>query len=221
MVRIQSTETARLDPAPIRYDIRAAGVIVAAVIGLEAAAAALPWPPLITTGLIRVIDCVLICAVTAFYFDRTTLPGLFPARFRVGLLHGIYWTAGFGAIAGIVGMACYLAGIDPLALVHVDLPAGTGRLIRFFAVGGIIGPAAEELFFRGVLYGVLRRLGVGIALILSTLLFVLAHSGGGIAFPQIVGGLVFAAAYEYEKNLIVPIVIHICGNLALFCLGFF
>ena len=172
-------------------------------------------------GLFRVIDCVLICAVTALFFDRTTLPGLFPARFREGLLRGIYWTAGFGVIAGIVGMACYLAGISPLALVHVELPADTPRLIRFFVVGGIIGPAAEELLFRGVLYGVLRRWGVGIALFLSSLLFVLAHSGGGIAFPQIVGGLVFAAAYEYEKNLIVPVMIHICGNLALFCLGFF
>jgi membrane protease YdiL (CAAX protease family) len=34
-----------------------------------------------------------------------------------------------------------------------------------------------------------------------------------------VGGVVFALAYEKEKNLLVPIVIHISGNLAIFALS--
>ena len=36
---------------------------------------------------------------------------------------------------------------------------------------------------------------------------------------QIVGGVVFCLAYEKEKSLLVPIVIHMLGNAALFTLG--
>jgi hypothetical protein len=59
---------------------------------------------------------------------------------------------------------------------------------------------AEEIFFRGLIYGYLRRWGFWPALALSTLIFTLLHTGAaGILLPQIVGGLVFAAAYEIEK----------------------
>jgi membrane protease YdiL (CAAX protease family) len=54
----------------------------------------------------------------------------------------------------------------------------------------------------------------------SSIIFLLAHfSNGGIAVTQAVGGLVFAFAYEMEKNIIVPVVIHVLGNLALFATG--
>jgi uncharacterized protein len=33
---------------------------------------------------------------------------------------------------------------------------------------------------------------------------------------QIIGGLLFAVAYEVEGNLLVPITIHALGNLAIF-----
>jgi membrane protease YdiL (CAAX protease family) len=36
-----------------------------------------------------------------------------------------------------------------------------------------------------------------------------------------VGGIVFAIAYEKEKNLMVPITIHCLGNLAIFSLSIF
>ena len=40
-----------------------------------------------------------------------------------------------------------------------------------------------------------------------------------IPVTQVVGGLLFAVAYEVEKNLMVPITIHILGNMALFTLS--
>jgi hypothetical protein len=42
------------------------------------------------------------------------------------------------------------------------------------------------------------------------------HSIHGLPLTQIVGGLVFAAAYEVTRNLIVPMIIHVTGNLAIF-----
>ena len=42
-----------------------------------------------------------------------------------------------------------------------------------------------------------------------------------LPLTQIVGGIVFAIAYEKEKNLMVPVTIHCLGNLAIFSLTFF
>jgi membrane protease YdiL (CAAX protease family) len=36
---------------------------------------------------------------------------------------------------------------------------------------------------------------------------------------QIIGGIVFALAYEASGNLLVPITIHVLGNLAIFTLS--
>ena len=86
----------------------------------------------------------------------------------------------------------------------------------------MVSPITEEIVFRGVLYGYLRRWGILAAIIGSTVLFVLAHSIQGV-FPltQVVGGIVFAVAYEREHNLLVPMVIHILGNLAIFTVTLF
>jgi len=49
---------------------------------------------------------------------------------------------------------------------------------------------------------------------------VLAHPiFPGIPLPQVVVGIVFAVAYEIEGSLMVPITIHILGNLAIFTLS--
>ncbi len=81
----------------------------------------------------------------------------------------------------------------------------------------LIGPIAEEIFFRGILYGFFRRWGAPTAIVLSTLLFVLPHTSGSIIpVTQLIGGILFAVAYEVEKNLLVPMLIHCLGNLAIF-----
>ena len=91
-----------------------------------------------------------------------------------------------------------------------------------FAVGGVIGPMAEEVIFRGLLYGFFRRWGVLPAIFISTGVFVLVHllvrSVPGFAITQAIGGVVFAVSYELEKNLVVPITIHCLGNMAIFLL---
>ena len=74
--------------------------------------------------------------------------------------------------------------------------------------------------FRGLLYGFFRRWGVFSALVLSTLMFVSVHfAGGGAGIPQVVGGIVFAIAYEVEGYLMTPITIHVLGNAAIFTLS--
>jgi len=136
-----------------------------------------------------------------------------------GLKRGLVWSAGFGIIVLLVSAALFAAGINPLTLIHTRLPAGRNEIILFFLIGGMISPVAEEIFFRGIIYRFFRRWGVFAAVAISTLAFVLAHpAGSGFPLPQITGGILFAMAYEKEGNLMVPITIHILGNMAIFSL---
>ena len=49
--------------------------------------------------------------------------------------------------------------------------------------------------------------------------FVAMHLPAGLPVTQVVGGLVFALAYEYSGSLLAPILIHALGNLAIFSLA--
>ena len=39
---------------------------------------------------------------------------------------------------------------------------------------------------------------------------------GGVQVTQLVGGILFAVAYEVEGSLMTPIVIHVLGNMGIF-----
>jgi membrane protease YdiL (CAAX protease family) len=128
----------------------------------------------------------------------------------------LIWSVSFGVAAAIGLLIVHLAGFKISGLFRMQLPAESSRLVIFFVVGVLIGPIAEEIFFRGILYGFLRRWGAPTAIVLSTLLFVLPHiSGSVVPVTQLIGGILFAVAYEIEKNLLVPMIIHCLGNLVI------
>jgi uncharacterized protein len=136
-----------------------------------------------------------------------------------GLYKGFVWSGAFGA-AALTGMGIvYLAGSNPLVLLRSPLPVDRAGLAAFFVIGALIAPLAEEIFFRGILYTYFRRWGILPALISSTAIFVILHSFQGVPVIPIAGGIVFAVAYETSRNLIVPITIHMLGNLALFTIS--
>lgn len=175
---------------------------------------------LLILGVTRLLETIFILSTVLILEGGVSSIGFSISRVNFGLKRGFIWSAGFGIIVLLVSAALFAFGINPIALAHTSLPAGQGELVLFFLVGGIVSPVAEEIFFRGVIYGFFRRWGVFIAITLSTLAFVLVHPvGSGIPLPQITGGILFAVAYEKEGNLLVPITIHILGNMAIFGLS--
>jgi hypothetical protein len=177
--------------------------------------------PLSGTALARLADIAWMAAVLSGRPNGWACIGLGRGSRLSGLHRGLVWSAGFGALTALAGGVLTAAGIDPLRLLHPVPAARPANPALLFLVGGLIGPVAEELFFRGLVYGYFRRWGVRPALALSTLIFTVLHAGAGaLPIPQIVGGLVFAAAYEVEKRLLTPITIHVLGNLALFSLPY-
>ena len=176
--------------------------------------------PMVLTGTIRLIEMTLIILIVFFWGRGLSSIGLAPSTMVKGLIRGLFWSAGFGIITFFAFIALFLVDINPLALIHTRLPGKSGEIVLFYLVGGMIGPVAEEIFFRGIIYGFFRRWGVLAALILSSAIFVLAHlATTGIPVTQIVGGIIFAIAYEKEGSLMVPITIHALGNMTIFTLS--
>ena len=177
-------------------------------------------PVLPVIGLVRIIEISLIILIIFRMGDGPATIGFFPETFLKKLRRGLFWSAGFGCIAGLVMLFLQMAGIYPLTSFKIHLHRTPMNLVFFFLVGGLIGPIAEEIFFRGILYTFLRRWGIFLAVAGSTFIFSLAHYFTGHLQPtQIIGGLVFAMAFETENHLIVPMAIHVLGNLAIFTIG--
>jgi membrane protease YdiL (CAAX protease family) len=75
-------------------------------------------------------------------------------------------------------------------------------------------PFAEEVFFRGFLYGGTRPLtGVVIAALLTGFIFSLAHYNAGLVLPFTLIGALLALSYQRSGTLYVPIGAHFLFNL--------
>ena len=170
-------------------------------------------------GSIRFIESILL-VIIAIGLERSPGPiGLAPSDLSRGFIKGLIWSASFGLIVGLLFIVLLVFGVNGLKLIHGMAPSSPGQMVILLLIGGIVGPVAEEVFFRGIVYGFLRQWGVIFAVVSSTLIFVFFHSTGtSIPVTQAVGGVLFALAYEKEKSLITPITIHCLGNLAIFCL---
>ena len=71
-----------------------------------------------------------------------------------------------------------------------------GNLIATLILVGIVGPIAEEIFFRGfVLTGLMKRFGVTRSLLLSSLLFGIFHFDPGAIVPTFILGLALGWVY--------------------------
>jgi membrane protease YdiL (CAAX protease family) len=204
-----------------QVQIRTLVISILLVLSLEGAMRwALPYHPMTALGVARLLEALLILLVAVLWGSGLSCLGLDQGRWLLGFKRGLIWSMGFAIVTSLVLAGLLLADAHALAFFQTRLPGKPADIALFFIVGGIIAPVAEEIFFRGLIYGFLRRWGFPLAFVISTLLFVLVHPmNRGIPFTQIVGGLLFAAAYELEGNLLVPITLHGLGNLAIFTLS--
>lgn len=171
-------------------------------------------------GLARMAEILLLMAVIG-RGEGLSAMGISLSGLFAGGKRGILWAGGVGCVV-FAGIGVFrLMGFNLLPMIHVNTPSGIGNILLLFCVGGLVGPVAEELFFRGIVYGFLRRWGAPVALIGATFAFLLAHPCVFQKIPVIqgVGGLLFAMSYELEKNLMVPMMIHMLGNIAIFGLS--
>jgi len=202
-----------------QIQVRTLALAVATVVCIEAGLAfsSAAFNPVLKLGVARLLELGLMVWIISVQRGGIASIGLDNVQWLSGLKRGVAWSLGFGVLSGILFAVLVTVHINPVAMIRSSLPKSSEELFLFFLVGGIVAPMTEELFFRGILYGFLRRWGIIVALVLSTSAFALIHGlGHGFPITQVVGGLLFASAYEIEKNLLVPITIHCLGNLAIF-----
>ena len=103
---------------------------------------------------------------------------------------------------------------DPQEVLKIFLSEQRlGVLFWLLILVTLAGPIAEELFFRGLLYRLLRvRIGVTKGLVLTAFIFACLH-GNWVALIPIFGlGLLFGWIYEKTGTLWVSIILHVLHN---------
>lgn len=114
-------------------------------------------------------------------------------------------------------------GSNPLILLALE-SRDTVALLIFFVTAAIAAPLFEEIIFRGFLLASLTRyFGTGSAIILSSLVFSIAHLSLSEVLPLTVLGMILGFVYSRSRNLLAPILLHGLWNsgtlLSLFILG--
>jgi uncharacterized protein len=129
-------------------------------------------------------------------------------------------------IAAIGALAYILFGLVYQAIVRSEQQQdvvdnlGADRNTLLLVVGAlvviVVAPVCEEIFFRGVLYRVLRiRLGLWVAAIIDGLFFGLVHGSSSplSALPVLaVLGIMFCWVYERTGTLFASIALHALNN---------
>jgi hypothetical protein len=103
-----------------------------------------------------------------------------------------------------------LQGRTNLLLPGLSWPNFLASLIAI----GVLAPISEELFFRGALFGWLRRhVRLWVAVLVSAGLFGLAHFDSvGVMISSFIMGIAVALAYEATHSLWTAIAIHVFNN---------
>lgn len=97
--------------------------------------------------------------------------------------------------------------------VFVRMPSG----LLSFASLAVIAPLAEEIFFRGFLYGVLEQRSKALAFVVSALLFAAAHGlqtwgQWGALVAILVTGVALTTLRAVSRSALVPAVAHLVYN---------
>jgi uncharacterized protein len=97
-------------------------------------------------------------------------------------------------------------------------------LAIFFSTASIAAPIFEEIMFRGFLLPSLTRyVSVTSAIIISGLIFAIAHLSLSEVLPLATLGIVLGVVYTRSRNLLAPMLLHSLWNsgtlISLFVLG--
>ncbi|MCL4559473.1 MAG: CPBP family intramembrane metalloprotease [Chloroflexi bacterium] len=102
------------------------------------------------------------------------------------------------------------------ARLEVIVPGGFtwGAFLVTLVMAGILAPIAEELFFRGAIYGWFRqRFGLWTAVLISSAIFAIGHADAlAVVVSSFVLGIVNALVYERYRSIWAPIAIHAFNN---------
>ncbi len=142
----------------------------------------------------------IVPAAAVLWYCRRKKASAFRLSFREFLL----WT-GAGIACGILDRLC------------LGKPAGADSSVSAFLLMCILGPAAEEVIYRGFVYErCLRFLPLAGALLLNSLLFAAAHGTPAGMAAALIAGILFTLAREKAGTVTASVILHIMVNTVVF-----
>ena len=166
------------------------------------------------------LEGLLIVAVWVFGVRRYrvgwTTAGLVAPQARNSFL--LPWLALVASLAFGAVYAAAVSAAEVDSLVPPPVPAefigeGATRLLSFLFLG-VLGPVAEEVFFRGFLLTALARsMGPIPAMVVSSAVFGAAHGNIAVMIPLFVTGLLLSWLYLRTRSIWPPAVAHIAQNV--------
>lgn len=174
------------------------------------------------SGSMLVLDLFLLLTIVTFASGaqgarRTFFPAsAWPNALLVGLrgyLAAFPWL--FLSLIVVVELARRFGFQPPIEPIQelVFNESHPGVLALTVVLACLVGPLAEELFFRGVLYGALRqRISPVAAMLISAALFSLIHTNVLGFIPIMLLGCLLAHVYERTGSLAGSLAIHILHN---------
>jgi membrane protease YdiL (CAAX protease family) len=178
---------------------------------------------------------LLLLAVTAAVWGGRLSPG--QARSALGLArprarHLLSGLLGFAAVMWMTALANLAAGwtyrllagrpAPPQRILELLPYIDPGPRVLMAGISVLIAPLAEELFFRGLLFGALRaRYGFWTAGLLSSALFAAVHLSAVHVLPLTVLGMALCWLYERTGSLWSSVAMHALNNAFVLAVVFF
>lgn len=168
-----------------------------------------------TTALTAIIACPVMGWLLRREKKSTGKKASLPAgAYLVSALLGILCNLAFTGIFSLLNLAASFSNETQEALL-----AGNRAMVLITLV--FLTPLAEELVFRGLTYGSLRKsLPVGWAAVIGALLFAGAHGNWIQFFYALPMGVALNLIYERWKDLRAPLFFHMTANLSAVLLSF-
>jgi membrane protease YdiL (CAAX protease family) len=184
-------------------------------------------PATIDTGLLVVVQLGFWLFVIGTILASLLLRRMRPAELfgfdRLGFTKVFLWGAGLllSALPLIFASSAVVS-----SLMHVNSQKDSQPIMQLFEQAGepakripiiilaiVIAPLAEEFFFRGFLYGVLKRYAGALpALVFTGVAFALIHLHVPSLLPLFLLACVLTLAYELSGSLLVPMAMHALFN---------
>jgi membrane protease YdiL (CAAX protease family) len=110
-----------------------------------------------------------------------------------------------------------LHGLEPAKQIDEEFYQHTAALVVLGLAVVLVAPMAEEIFFRGFLFGGLSQsLGVLPAALISGFVFSIAHANVGLIIPFTLIGTFLALSYRYSGSLFASMGVHFLFNFGSF-----
>ncbi len=119
----------------------------------------------------------------------------------------------FAILYGVVMKAVGFDSLEPPVIPSTALGEGAYRIVNIGVIG-IVGPLAEEVFYRGFLLAALVcALGPFRGVVVGSAIFALSHAVVSVMLPVFVSGLLLSWLYLKTRSLWPPFVAHAAQNL--------